>query len=350
MLPASNRGVGMNIGFPDVCLTPVGPVVVPIPYPNFALNAQALMFSPVVKVSGVNALNMASKIPMTFGDDAGVAHPVFKQMGAYVMGNPIVQVDRLPAICLACPTTGNMMNNAVGAVLVPSAVNVLYTYRAPEAGTAGSPWSGEQAATLGDVVGGRTGEPLSREMLGGEVGCVRVRVFAADMARRFFMAARALEAEGARALVVDLRGCPGGDLDGAVALAASFLEPGAEIVRVEDGDGDETVRRATLPPVHTLPVVVLIDGGTASAAEVFAACLSAHGRATLLGARTHGKATAQRLASRGDSFDYQTAARCSGPGGAVIDGVGVEPGVTLSGVDPSAWLEEARGAARALLG
>ena len=45
MLPASNSGVGMNMGFPDVCVTPVGPVPVPIPYPNMAMNAMAVPFA-----------------------------------------------------------------------------------------------------------------------------------------------------------------------------------------------------------------------------------------------------------------------------------------------------------------
>ena len=101
MLPASNKGVGMNSGFPDVCLTP--PVPLPVPYPNFALHAMAVPFSPVVKVTMMPALNMASKIPMTMGDELGIAHPMFKQMGAFTMGNPKIYIDKLPGINLLCP-------------------------------------------------------------------------------------------------------------------------------------------------------------------------------------------------------------------------------------------------------
>src|SRR4051812_18030329 len=100
MLPASNRGVGMNIGFPDVCLTPAVPAPVPVPYPNIAMNVQAAPFSPIVKVTMMPAINMGSKIPMSLGDDAGVAHPVFKTMGMYTMGNPVVLVNSLPAVNL----------------------------------------------------------------------------------------------------------------------------------------------------------------------------------------------------------------------------------------------------------
>src|SRR5262245_907327 len=126
MLPASNRGAGMNMGFPDVCNTPVGPATAPLPYPNIAMNAQAVPFSPIVKVSMMPALNMGSQIPMTIGDEAGVAHPTIKGPGRYTVGNPIVSIDGMPAINLGCPTTGNNMNNGLGAVLVPSAVNVFY--------------------------------------------------------------------------------------------------------------------------------------------------------------------------------------------------------------------------------
>ena len=341
MLPASNRGVGMNMGFPDVCLTPTPAGPVPIPYPNIALNAQAVAFSPVVSVSGVNALNMGSKIPMTSGDEAGSAHPVFKQMGAYTMGNPVVYVDRLPAINLTCPTTGNTMNNAAGAVVVPSVVNVFYTLaRAPRA----APWASADARALGEMVaGGDGGEPIEAAMLDAETGHVRVRVVTADIEGRFFLAARRLGAAGAGALVIDLRACPGGDLDAAVAWAASFLDAGAEITRVEDADGDEIVRRAALPAVHRMPIAVLVDGDTASAAEVFAACLKAHGRARIVGARTFGKGSAQRLVpGAGESFAYVTAARCAAPGGSPIDGVGVEPDLSLAGGDDHAWLEAAR--------
>ncbi len=195
MLPATNRGVGMNIGFPDVCLTPVGPAVVPIPYPNFALTAQAAAFSPVVRVSGVNALNLGSMIPMTLGDDAGVAHWSVKGPGRYTMGNPIVSIDRLPAINLTCLTTGNTGNNAVGAVLVPSATNVFYCYvqALTDAATPNA------AASLGDVMLGRTANPsLTWSVLEDQVGLVRVEIITSDISRRFHVALSDLERQQAQ--------------------------------------------------------------------------------------------------------------------------------------------------------
>jgi C-terminal peptidase prc len=211
--------------------------------------------------------------------------------------------------------------------------------------------SAARAAAFGDAVLGRSGgPPLAAEMLDDAIGYVRLTVITTDIASRFHVAARALEAEGARALVVDLTECPGGDLDALVAWAACFFDAGTEIVRIQEPDGDELVRRAELPAAYTMPLVVLVDAATASAAEVLAACFKAHRRALLLGRRTYGKGSAQRLVpGAGASFDYRTAARCAAPGGAPIDGAGVEPDVALAGDAGPAWRAAARDAARARL-
>lgn len=309
MLPATNRGVGMNIGFPDVCLTPVGPAVVPIPYPNFALTAQAAVFSPIVRVSGVHALNLGSMIPMTFGDEPGVAHWTVKGPGRYIMGNPIVFVDRLPAINLTCPTMGNTGNNAIGAVLVPSAVNVFYTYA--HSGTMAM--TNESAGRLGEKMLGSNAN-ISGAMLSDSVGIVQVKLIPSDMARQFHIVAKDLASQGARALIIDVRACPGGDLDAAIEWCASFLPQGAEIVRIEDAEGDETIRRVSLPAEYRMPLALLIDESTASAAEVFVGALKAHGRAHIIGRQTYGKSTVQCLVpGKISDFEYPSVARWRTP-------------------------------------
>ena len=195
----------MNIGFPDVCPTPVGPAVVPIPYPNLAMNVQATPFSEVVKVSMMNALNTLSQIPMTTGDEAGTAGPI-KGPGRYTMGNPIVYVDLMPAIHLTCPTTGNNMNNALGAVLVPSATNVFYCLCA----------EADALRPSGPVVSG--------ELLPGAVGCLRASLFTMDLPSLIHREVQALLGGGMAALILDLRGNPGGDLDAFLRLADDFLD------------------------------------------------------------------------------------------------------------------------------
>jgi carboxyl-terminal processing protease len=355
MLPASNRGAGSNLGFPDVCLTPAGPAVVPIPYPNIAMNAQAAPFSPVVKVSMMNALNMGSKIPMTSGDEAGTAHPTIKGMGAYTMGNPIVFIDKLPAINLTCPTTGNNMNNPIGAVLVPSAVNVFYTYNS----SPGAPSSAEsydralndrELAALGEVMA--ASPPVAPgEVLPGDIGYLRIAVFTPDLPRQIFNQIGRLEAGRARALVLDLRGNPGGSMDAAIELAGDFLAPGSVIAVVHEGDGDEVVRRGGQDTPYSLPLVLLIDRDTASAAELFAGSLQAQSRAVLVGETSHGKGLAQAVlpALDGNGVVCATIASFTLPGGAAVQGAGIEPDLAVSASDPAAALQAAWQCAVALL-
>lgn len=291
MLPASNRGAGMNLCFPDVCNTPVGPATVPIPYPNIAMNAQALGFSPTVKVSMMNALNLGSSIPMTNGDQAGVAHSTIMGQAKYTMGHPMVFIDKQPAICLLCPTTGNNNNAPLGAVLVPSAVNVFYTFAAEE-----------QASWLTDVRQrlDTLGAAEVSASLEGETLLLRIGAFPADVVRRLHAATLGLALEAVRAIVIDLRGNPGGELAAAVDLASEFLPEGSTVACMVDAEGDEEELITARPPRFEAPVRIFVDAGTASAAEVFAAALRDAGRAVLVGTPTHGKHTAAMLvASKG---------------------------------------------------
>ena len=336
MLPASNRGVGMNMGFPDVCNTPTPAGPVPIPYPNIGMNAQAAPFSPGVKICMVNALNMGSKIPMTSGDEAGSASPI-KGPGAYTMGSPNVNIDGMPAITLTCPTTGNSMNNALGAVLVPSAVNVFFSYRAGGHAADPSrvdPYAREvredDLAALGEAM--RAAEPVRGAVLPGGVGYLAITLFTSDLPARAYSEIQRLSSLGMASLVIDLRGCPGGDADAALGFAEEFLDEGATLAIVVDGDGDEVVRRAYGGRAYAMPVVAVVDRGTASAAELFAGCLSAHGRAVLVGAKTYGKGSAQRVepAAGGPGIVCATAARHRLPSGDEIEGRGITPDITVA--------------------
>lgn len=330
MLPASNRGVGINIGFPDVCLTPIGGVPVPIPYPNFAAHAMAAPFAATVLIAGMNGLNQGSLIPMTFGDEPGVLHPTVKGTGAFTMGNPVVSIEGLPGINLLCPTTGNNANDGLGAVLVPDAVNVFYTYAASGGADARAMDADAMAAHLAPLA---ASDRVEARLLADGVGVITVRAFSSDVPSRVHALVRQLEEQGLRALVLDLRGNPGGELEACVALAGDFLADGSEIVTLTDADGDATVRRARGAPLYRFPLALLIDAGTASAAELFAGALKAHGRAVIVGETSHGKGTAQRLLAPTDAVGsiYATVASCALPGGLAVDGVGVRPDVEACG-------------------
>jgi carboxyl-terminal processing protease len=282
----------MNMGFPDVCLTPAAPSPVPIPYPNMANHAMASPFCSTILLSMMPALNTGSQIPMTSGDEAGTANPMFKQAGTFTMGSSKVFLQGMPAITLTCQTTGNNMNNPVGMVSVPSSTNVLYTQAPHE-------------------------PPAAPREAGGpsRLAVVHVTAFLPDTPAR----ARAALRAAPDGVVFDLRGCPGGELGAAIELARDLLPEGAVIVSLVDGDGDVLVHRAR-GDAYGGAVFVLVDAGTASAAEVFAGCLKAHGRAVILGHRTYGKGVARAWVN-GAMVDV---ARVMLPDGSALDG-GVEP-------------------------
>ena len=298
MLPISNRGLGMNIGFPDVCLTPAAPAPIPVPYPNIAMNAQAAPFAVKTMVRMMNVINMGSKIPMTMGDEPGVAHPFFKQMGSYTMGNPRVLVEMLPAITLTMPTTGNMMNNAAGLVAVPSVVHVFLSQR--------------DAAPAVDELPRLTRQSevsLRRLPRQGDVVVLTIPRFGRDLPARVHALLADREAAPA-GIVVDLRGCPGGELAAAIELAGDFLPEGKHVATVVDPDGDETPYARRHPIAYRQAVAILVDGDTASAAELFAASLQRHGRAVVLGHPTHGKDVVQSVAGLRDE-DHAYLADCA---------------------------------------
>lgn len=113
-----------------------------------------------------------------------------------------------------------------------------------------------------------------------------------------------LQAEGMRAMVLDLRNNPGGALDVAIDCCDLFLPPGAPIVETRGRTGELLERFISEGgPYQALPLAVILDGGSASASEIMAACLQDNGRAVVVGARSFGKGTVQRLL---DMEDGQT--------------------------------------------
>jgi carboxyl-terminal processing protease len=143
-----------------------------------------------------------------------------------------------------------------------------------------------------------------------------------------------LESSGKKKLVLDLRGNPGGFLESAVTIAGYFLEPGKVVVRESFGDDKtEEVYRTQGQRVFGLNpdnFVVLIDGGSASAAEILAGALSEHGVATTIGDTTFGKGSVQELVELpNDSALKVTIARWLTPEGVSFSEGGLEPNVRV---------------------
>jgi carboxyl-terminal processing protease len=135
---------------------------------------------------------------------------------------------------------------------------------------------------------------------------------------------------GPAGVVLDLRGNPGGLLDEAVETASAFLDGGAVVSYTRRTGGSVRLDAVAAGDVR-VPLVVLVDGGTASAAEVVAGALQDRGRAVLVGSRTFGKGTVQEPRTLPDGSALElTVARYRTPAGRNLEGAGLEPDIQVA--------------------
>ncbi len=133
-------------------------------------------------------------------------------------------------------------------------------------------------------------------VMGNGVGYVALQRFNETASDELGTAVQSLVDRGARGLVLDLRGNPGGELEQAIKVASLFLPPGRDVVAVRYRARPAELRRTGgMPVTATLPLVVLTDGGTASAAEIVAGALQDHDRGLLVGGTSFGKGVVQTL-------------------------------------------------------
>lgn len=165
---------------------------------------------------------------------------------------------------------------------------------------------------------------------GEQVMTVRVREFTDGVGRRVRAEMSREPSRYEKGVVLDLRGNAGGLLDEAVEVASAFLSGGPVVSYVRHG---EPVRRlaASSGGDSTTPLVVLVDGGTASAAEIVAGALRDRGRAVIVGSRTFGKSSVQEARPLPDGSALElTVGRYLTPSGRDLDGVGIEPDVPVA--------------------
>ncbi len=320
---ASNNGIGQQVGAPDAKLTPPGAVV---PYVCVALATTKLPVSPNVYVGYMNQETMASIAPITLTNQAGVLHPLYMGAGGTTMGNPRMLTNCVPVTHQGNPTWGNWWNNPIGLIVLGGATTTIYGDAHARADVGATPTLGpHHKRILQDaVVGDR--ETLLAEQLEGAVGYIKLRRFSTDAPTRFFNALRQLDASAG--MIVDLRGNPGGDNAAFEQIAGEVLPAGSVLaVREQDGERLEIVSRHE--PTFFAPMVVLIDGATASAAELLVAALKHHRRATIMGQPSYGKGTAQRTCGTAHGSTYRTVAVFYTPDGSPIDGCGIAPEVVI---------------------
>ncbi len=174
-------------------------------------------------------------------------------------------------------------------------------------------------------------ESVTSEVLGKGVGYVRIRHFQEDTRDDLVRHLHALKSRGALdRLVLDLRENPGGLLEQSVKVADLFVREGTLVITEGEGNRMRQEYRASRDtPFADVPMVVLVDGGTASAAEIVAAALKGNDRAIIVGDTTFGKGTVQVLYEVGEGALKLTVAQYLTPGGLSIQGVGITPDVDL---------------------
>lgn len=164
------------------------------------------------------------------------------------------------------------------------------------------------------------------------LGYLRLGGFAETTPAELDAAIEKLQAAGMRALVLDLRDCPGGVLDAAIAVTGRFLADGQTIVSLVDRDQIKTTRAAAgVGRWHELPLAALIGPDTASGAEILADALRTHKRATLIGQPSFGKGTVEGVHELGNGWALKlSSARFLGASGEPLQGRGVRPHLTIA--------------------
>jgi carboxyl-terminal processing protease len=178
------------------------------------------------------------------------------------------------------------------------------------------------------------------EVLEKQYGYIRLSQFQEKTDSEFQKAVKALEEEtkgGLKGLILDLRNNPGGLLDQAVKVSDRFIESGV-IVSIEGRREEHKMRFNAHPQEDNLsryPLVVLVNGGSASGAEIVAGALQDHGRGIVLGTQTFGKGSVQTIFSLKDGSGLKlTTARYYTPSGRSIQAKGIVPDIIVKPSPP----------------
>jgi carboxyl-terminal processing protease len=171
----------------------------------------------------------------------------------------------------------------------------------------------------------------SRMIEGTPIAYLRLNEFGATAPNETAAALRELLAQKPTGLILDLRSNPGGYLPVSIDVASQFLKADLPVLIVKDKKGNADVSRSKRGGLATeIPLVVLIDAGSASASEIVSGALKDHHRATLIGVKTFGKGSVQHVYTLSDQSQLNvTIARFFSPAGNEINEVGVTPDIEV---------------------
>ncbi len=170
---------------------------------------------------------------------------------------------------------------------------------------------------------------VSSEMLEGKVGYIEISEFSDTTPDQFAEALSDLQEQGMEALIVDVRSNPGGLLD-AVCDILDMILPEGLLLYTEDRYGGSETYTSTNTQSLDLPLVVLVDGNSASASEIFAGAIQDREAGTILGTTTYGKGVVQSVLGLTDGTAFKlTTSSYYTPSGTCIQGIGITPDVEL---------------------
>jgi carboxyl-terminal processing protease len=164
-----------------------------------------------------------------------------------------------------------------------------------------------------------------------EIGYIRITEFNGSVAADFDAAVASLQAQGIRNLIIDLRDNPGGGLNEVLRVAGSLVPTGETVVSIRSQHGDERVYKSEGDEQFSLPLVVLVNGYSASASELLTGALQDYKLATIVGSQTFGKGIVQsffHITENGGWAKMTTDAYYT-PNGICIQGIGITPDVVV---------------------
>lgn len=173
---------------------------------------------------------------------------------------------------------------------------------------------------------------IKSEVLADNIGYIKLVMFDQDIAKYFNENLDKLLAQGIKGLIIDLRDNPGGSYEQVVAIADRLLPEGL-IVYTEDRNHIKQEKKSNKTQLD-MPIVLLINGNSASASEILAGAIKDHKKGTLVGTKTFGKGLVQELRLLSDGSGLKvTISKYYTPSGVCIQGIGIKPDMEVDALE-----------------
>ena len=169
---------------------------------------------------------------------------------------------------------------------------------------------------------------VTYKMLAGNIGYISFTSFDEVAEEQMRNAITELNKQGMKSLIMDIRGNGGGDRETAINIIDMFIDKGLEIGSFKYKDGSVETYKSENDPICTVPMVLLVNGYSASASDLMASVFKQHSRATIIGTTTYGKGCMQTALDFSDGSYFKiTVAEFFGPNETAVHGIGTDPDV-----------------------